>query len=52
MWIWFERLRQRERPMQEHINECMTVSNNLLAIIESVPDRQFTHKLLNLDKEL
>ena len=38
--------------MQEYINECMTVRNKLLAINEPVPDRQFTHKLLNVDKEL
>ena len=25
LWIQFEGLRQRGRPMQEHINECMTV---------------------------
>ena len=38
--------------MQEHINECMTVRNKLLTINEPVPDRQFTHMLLNVDKEL
>ena len=38
--------------MQEHVNECMTVRNKLLAINEPVPDRQFTHKLLNVDKQL
>ena len=47
-----EGLRHRGRSMQEHINECMTVRNKLLAINEPVPDRQFTHKLLNVDKEL
>ena len=40
LWIQFEGLRQRGRPMPEHINECMTVHNKLLAINESVPDRQ------------
>ena len=30
----------------------MTVSNKLIAINEPVSDRQFTHKLLNVDKEL
>ena len=39
VWIQFEDLRQRGRPMQEHINECMTVRNKLLAIDEPVPDR-------------
>ena len=48
VWIQFE----RGRPMQEHINECMTVRNKLLAIREPVPDRQFTHKLLNVDQEV
>ena len=38
--------------MQEHINECMMVRKKLLAINEPVPGRQFTHKLLNVDKEL
>ena len=52
LWIQFEGLRQRGRTMQEHVNECMTVCNRLLAINEPVPDRQFTHKLLNVDKEL
>ena len=52
LWIQFEGLRQRRRPMQEHVNECMTVRNKLLAINERVPDRQFIHKLLNVDKEL
>ena len=50
LWIQFEGLRQRGRPMQEHINECMTVRNKLLPINEPVPDRQFIHKLLNVDK--
>ena len=52
LWIQFEGLRQRGRPMQEHSNECMTVRKKRLAIREPVPDRQFTHKLLNVDKEL
>ena len=52
LWIRFEGLRQRDRTMQEHVNECMTVRNKLLAINEPVPDRQFTHKLLNVDKEM
>ena len=54
LWIQFEGLRQRGRPMQEHISECMTVRDKLLAININVPvpDRYFTHKLLNVDKEL
>ena len=52
LWIQFEGQRQRGRTMQENINECMTVCNKPLAINEPVPDRQFTHKLLNLYKEL
>ena len=52
LWIQFEGLRQRGSPMQEHINECMTVRNKLLAIHEPVPDRLFTHKPVNVDKEL
>ena len=35
--------------MQEHMNECMTVRNKLLAMNEPVPDRQFTRKRLNVD---
>ena len=50
--IPFEGLRQRGRPMQEHINECPAVRNKLLAVNEPVPDRLFTHKLLNVDKEV
>ena len=38
--------------MQEHVNECMTVRNKMLAINEPFPDKQFTHKLLSVDKEL
>ena len=41
LWIQFEGLRQRGRPMQEHIYECMAVRNRLLAINEPVPDRQY-----------
>ena len=52
LWIQSEGLRQRGRPKQKRINECMTVRNKLLAINEPVPDRQFIHKLLNVDKEL
>ena len=52
LWIQFEGLRQRGRPMQDHVHECMTVRNKLLAINEPVPGRQFTHKLLNAEKEL
>ena len=52
LWIQFEGLRQRGKTMQEHINECMTVRIKLLAINAPVPDRQFTHKLSNVDKEL
>ena len=37
-WFQFEDLRQRDRTMQEHMNECMTVHNKLLAINEPVPD--------------
>ena len=50
--LQFEGLRQRGGPMQEHINECMTARNKLIAINEPVPDRNFTHKLLHIDKEL
>ena len=52
LWIQFEGLRQRGRTMQERINECMTVRNKLLTVNEPVQDRRFTHKLLNVDKEL
>ena len=52
LWIQFEGLRQRGRPMQENLNDCMTLRNKLLAINEPVPDRQFPHKLLNVDREM
>ena len=38
--------------MVEHVNECMTVRNQLTALGETVPEKQFVDKLLNIDREL
>ena len=38
--------------MVEHVNDCMTVRNLLEAIGETVSDKQFVEKLLNVDREL
>ena len=38
--------------MVEHINECMTMKNQLEALGEIVPTKQFVDKLLNVDREL
>ena len=45
-------LRQAGWPMVEHVNKCMTVRNQLVALGETVPDKQFVDKLLNVDREL
>ena len=52
LWNRFTALRQAGRPMVEHVNECMTVKNQLTALGETVPEMQFVDKLLNIDKEL
>ena len=36
----------------DHVNDCMTVRNQLIALGETVPDKQFVDKLLNVDREL
>ena len=38
--------------MVEHVNDCMTVKNQLTELGEAVPDKQFVDKLLNIDWEL
>ena len=52
LWSKFSALRKAGRPMVEHVNECMTVKNQLGALGEIVPDKQFVDKLLNVDREL
>ena len=52
LWSRFRALRQAGRPMVEHVNECMTVKNQLTALGETVPEKQFVDKLLNIDREL
>ena len=52
LWSRFSALRQSGRPMVEHFNYCVTVRNLLEAIGETVPDKQFVDKLLNVDREL
>ena len=36
----------------ERVNDCMTVRNQLVALGETVPAKQFVDKLLNVDWEL
>ena len=38
--------------MVEHVNECMTVNNQLVALGETVPGKQLVDNLLNVDREL
>ena len=38
--------------MVEHVNECMTVRNQLMAAGETVPEKQLVDKLLHIDREL
>ena len=38
--------------MVEHVNECMTVRNQLMAEGETVPVKHFIDELLNIDREL
>ena len=52
LWSRFSALRQAGRPMVEHVNECMTVRNQVMAVGETVPEKQFIDKLLNIDREL
>ena len=52
LWSRFSALRQSGRPMVEHVNDCMTVRVLLEAIGETVLDKQFVDKLLNVDQEL
>ena len=39
LWSRFSALRQASRPMVEHVNECMTVRNQLMAVGETVPEK-------------
>ena len=52
LWSMFSALRQANRPMVEHVNECMTVRYQLMAVGETVPEKPFIDKLLNIDQEL
>ena len=52
LWSKFSALRHAGRPMVEHVNDCMTVTNLLEAIGETEPDKQFVDILLNVDQEL
>ena len=38
--------------MIEHVNECMTARNQLIALGEVAPEKQFIDKVLNVDREL
>ena len=46
MWGRFSALRQAGRQMVEHVNEYMTVKNQLESLREVVPEKQFIDKLL------
>ena len=52
LWGRFSALRQASRPMIEHVNECISVIHQLTALGETVPEKQFVDKLLNIDREL
>ena len=52
LWGKFSALRQASRPMVDHGNDCMTVKNQLESLGETVPQKQFVDKLLNIDREL
>ena len=52
LWSRSSAVRQSGRPMVEHVNDCMTVTNLLEAIGEIVPDKQFVAKLLIVAREL
>ena len=52
LWSKFGALRQVCRPMVEHVNECMTIRNHLVALGETVPDTQFVDNHVNVDREV
>lgn len=52
LWSKFGALLHASRPMVELVKECMTVKNKLIAVGETVPDKQFVDKILNEDREL
>ena len=52
LWSRFSALHQAGRPMVEQVNECMTVRNQLIAVGETVLEKQFVGKLLNIHREL
>ena len=35
-----------------HVNDCMTPKDQLIVLGETVPDKQFVDKLLNIDQEV
>ena len=51
LWSKFSALCQTGRPRVEHVIDCMTVKNQL-TLGETVPDKKFVDKLLNIDREL
>ena len=46
LWSRFGALRQAVRPIAEHVNDCMTVKNQMPALGETLPDKQSVDKLL------
>ena len=53
LWSRFSALRQAGRPMVEHVNECMTVKNQLTALGETVPELSwFTTYIMRLSPYL
>ena len=51
-WSKFSAFCQAGRPVVEHVNDCMTVKKQLIALGETVPEKQFVDKVLNIDREL
>ena len=48
LWGRFSALRQAGRSMIKHVNNCMTARNQIIALGEVVPRKQFIFKLLNV----
>ena len=52
LWSRFSALRPASRPVVENVNGCVAVRNQLIAVGETVPEKRFVDKLLNIDREL
>ena len=47
----FDKLSQHGKTMEQHVNDCMTVRNQLMALGESISDGHFRTRLLEVDRE-